>query len=146
MDIPKDNFVKSVKRLYLLMNRHIEDELKLYGLARSQFQVLYHISKAGNITQKKLQQAMQVEPATLTVIIDGLAKKGFLERVSDKTDKRINILQLTAEGKKLRKKIPSLHEIIEERMFHDFAETERKSVIALVEKIIKNLEGAKESK
>ena len=121
MDIKQNNSVKQIKRLYLLMNKHIERELKKYGLARSQFQVLYHIYQASKLTQKELQQTMQVEPATLTVIIDGLAKKGLLKRSENTSDKRSNFVVLTAKGKKLREKVPSLPEIIEKEMFASIA-------------------------
>jgi DNA-binding MarR family transcriptional regulator len=143
-DSSQQTIIRSIKRLYLLMNKHIEDELKLYGLARSQFQVIYFIDKSGSLSQKELQQVMQVEPATLTVIIDGLEKKGLLKRAENTTDKRSNVLQLTTEGEKLRKKIPLLHEIIEKRMFRDFSENKKKIGTKLIREMIQNLESEKE--
>jgi DNA-binding MarR family transcriptional regulator len=140
MDIPEQTVVRSIKRLYLLMNRHIEEILKQYGLARSQFQVLYFTNKVKSLTQKDLQTLMQIEPATLTVIVDGLAKKGLLERTENANDKRSKFLKLTSEGERLRKKIPSLHEIIENKMFAGITENKKKEGIKLMEQIIKNLE------
>lgn len=140
MDIPEQTVVRSIKRLYLLMNRHIEEILKQYGLARSQFQVLYFTNRAKSLTQKDLLTNMQIEPATLTVIIDGLVKKGLLERTENAKDKRSKYLRLTSEGEKLRKKIPSLHEIVEDRMFVGIAENKKKEGITIIEQIIKNLE------
>lgn len=146
MDIHPDNFVKSVKKLYLLMNKHIERELKAYGLARSQFQVIYFTNKAGEITQKELLQIMQVEPATLTVIIDGLAKKGLLKRSENKKDKRSNVIKLTRRGENVQKKVPSLHEIIEEKMFQTISKSDQKIVMRLISEISHNLETEYEEK
>ncbi len=140
MDTPQENFLKKIKRLYLLMNRHIEEELKIYGLARSQFQVLYFTNKKEKLTQKALQQLMQVEPATLTGIIDGLVKKGLLERIESKTDKRSNIIWLTHEGKKIQKKIPPLHEVIEATMFQNISENDKNKVMIIIEQAIQNLD------
>jgi DNA-binding MarR family transcriptional regulator len=142
MDVPEQTIVRSIKRLYLLMNRHIEEILKQYGLARSQFQVLYFTNKAKLLTQKELQAVMQVEAATLTVIVDGLVKKGLLARTENIKDKRSKSLQLTDEGEKLLKKIPSLHKIMEERMFQDIPEDKKKTGIKLIEQIIQNMEKA----
>lgn len=136
----EQNIVRNIKRLYLLMNRHIERELKKYGLARSQFQVLYYTHQAGKLTQKELLQFMQVEPATLTVIIDGLDKKGLLKRVENKTDKRSNVIQLTQKGEKLREKVPSLPEIMEKRMFHSVTKSNKELAIKIIEQMIQNLE------
>jgi DNA-binding MarR family transcriptional regulator len=143
-DTQQPNIIHGIKRLYLLMNKHIEDELKLYGLARSQFQVIYFIDRSQTLSQKELQQLMQVEPATLTVVIDGLVKKGLLKRIEDKTDKRAKVLQLTAEGKKLRKEIPKLHEILEKRVFRNFSENKKIIGIKFINEMIQNLEIAKE--
>ena len=134
------NFVRNVKRLYLLMSRHIEEELKIHGLARSQFQVMHYVHEERGLTQKVLQQKMKVEPATLTVIIDGLEKKDLLKRTESKTDKRVNILLLTEKGTTLRESIPSLHEIIEKRMFQGIAMNDQKVIKNFIDQMIKNLE------
>lgn len=139
-DKTQKNIVKSIKRLYLLMNKYIERELKKYGLARSQFQVLYFTHQGGKLTQKELQQSMQVEPATLTVIIDGLVKKGLLKRSENKTDKRSNFVFLTTKGEKLRSKIPSLPEIIEKRMFDGVLKSNKALGVKIIEQMIQNLE------
>lgn len=140
VDKKEQNVVKSIKRLYLLMNKHIDRELKKYRLARSQFQVLFYTHQAGKLTQKELQQIMQVEPATLTVIIDGLAKKGLLTRSENKMDKRSNFVLLTAKGEKVRTKVPSLPEIMEDRMFEKVAVKDRALAIKIIEHMTKNLE------
>ena len=140
MKTPKNTLIRSVKRLYLLMNYHIEEELKSYGLARSQFQVIYFLYQERKLSQKDLQIVMQVEPATLTVIIDSLEKKGLLKRVVSKTDKRSRTLQLTAKGQKLRESIPSINKIMETRMFRGIEAADKKQMKALFEKIIQNLE------
>jgi DNA-binding MarR family transcriptional regulator len=139
-DKTQQNIVKQIKRLYLLMNKHIERELKKHGLARSQFQVLFYTYQEGKLTQKELLEFMQVEPATLTVIIDGLEKKGLLRRSENKTDKRSKYLLLTEVGKKLREKVPSLPEIMEKKMFDSVKKSDKEATIQIVEKMIENLE------
>ena len=134
-----DNIVRKIKHLYLLMNYHIDEELKSCGLARSQFQVINFIYKTRKLPQKDLQEMMQVEPATLTGIIDTLEKKSLLARVENKTDKRSNTLQLTQKGKKLRESIPSINAIIERKMFQAITENDKKQTLNIIEKIIQNL-------
>lgn len=140
MAVIRQNFVKNLKRLYLLMNKHIEQELKKYGLARSQFQVIYFVHQHKIVTQKRLHQIMQVKPATLTVIIDGLVKKGLLTRSENVSDKRSKVIHLTAKGDNLRKKIPSLPEIIENRMFKNIQVENKKIALEIIEQMIQNLE------
>lgn len=139
-DTVNQTTVKKIKRLNLLMNKQIERELKKYKLARSQFQVIYYTHQVGTITQKELVKHMQVEPATLTGIIDGLVKKGILKRKENKVDKRSNVIVLTAKGERLQNRIPSLAEILETRMFHSVNISEITITIKTIEHMIANLE------
>lgn len=135
----ENNFIKNIKQLYLLMNHHIDDELQAYGLARSQFQVLYFVYRGGRLTQKELQEIMQVKAATLTGIIDSLTRKGLIERTENKQDKRSNILCLTQKGRRLGEKIPALHSVIEQRLFNNFSAVEKKMMVRLTGQMIDNL-------
>jgi DNA-binding MarR family transcriptional regulator len=140
MSVARQNIVKNIKRLYLLMNKHIERELKKYGLARSQFQVIYFVHQHKELTQKELLQIMQVKPATLTVIIDGLVKKDLLTRSENVSDKRSKIIHLTEKGNNLREKIPSFSEIIENRMLKNIPVDSKKIIQISIGQMIQNLE------
>jgi DNA-binding MarR family transcriptional regulator len=50
--------------------------------------------------------AMEVKASNLTLIIDGMVKKGWITRAKGSKDKRTNELKLTAEGEIIFKLIP----------------------------------------
>ena len=129
-----------VKRLYLLISQRIDDALKPHGIARSQWQVLSRVSRAGTLTQKDLQHAMCVESATLTGIVDVLATKGWLVRAESAEDKRVRTLALTPGGCARLEAIPDPYEIVETRMLRGVPDTERAKVHATLETMIHNLE------
>jgi DNA-binding MarR family transcriptional regulator len=129
-----------VKRLYLLISQRIDDALKPHGLARSQWQVLSRVRRAGMLTQKDLQHAMQVESATLTCIVDVLAAKGWLERLESVEDKRVRVLRLTPAGHDRLERIPDPYEIVETRMLQSVPEADRTKTHAVLETMIRNLE------
>lgn len=83
---------------------------------------------------------MQVEPATLTGIIDGLVKKGLLKRSENKVDKRSNFITLTQTGETLLAKIPKLSEIIEKRMFAGVTKANKETTTCVIEQMIQNLQ------
>ncbi len=129
-----------VKRLYMLISQRLNDALKPYGLARSQWQVLSRISRVDALSQKDLQHAMQVESATLTGIVDVLAAKGWVERLESPDDKRCRVLRLTPEGVELMGLIPDPYEIIETRMLGDVPGSDREQAERVLELMIHNLE------
>jgi DNA-binding MarR family transcriptional regulator len=129
-----------VKRLYLLVSQRIDDALKPHGLGRSQWQVLSRVSRAGTLHQKELQQAMQVEPATLTGIVDVLVAKGWLERSESAEDKRCRVLALAPEGKALLDAVADPYEAVETRLLLGMGAADRARADTLLETMIRNLE------
>jgi DNA-binding MarR family transcriptional regulator len=129
-----------VKRLYLLLSQRIDDALKPHGLGRSQWQVLYRVRRAGTLAQRDLQHAMQVEPATLTGVLDVLVAKGWLERSGSCEDRRCRLLQLSSEGLELLANVPDPYEFVETRMLDGVTDAERSGVETVLEHMISNLE------
>jgi DNA-binding MarR family transcriptional regulator len=129
-----------VRRLYMLISQRLNDALKPYGVARSQWQVLARVSAAGTLSQKDLQLSMQVESATLTGIIDVLAAKGWVERLESPEDKRCRVLRLTPAGDKLMASIADPYELVETSMLGDIPGRDRTQARRVLESMIRNLE------
>jgi DNA-binding MarR family transcriptional regulator len=129
-----------VKRVYMLISQRLNDALKPYGLARSQWQVLSRVSSAGTLSQKDLQRSMQVESATLTGIIDVLTAKGWVERLESPEDRRCRVLRLTPEGDTLMASIADPYELVEANMLGDIPEKDRTHARRVLESMIRNLE------
>jgi DNA-binding MarR family transcriptional regulator len=129
-----------VKRLHMLVAQRIEDNLKPFGVARSQWQVLRRVSLAGELSQKDLQHAMQIESATLTGIVDVLVTKGWLERLESPDDKRCRVLRLTGAGAELCARIPDPYAAVEMRMLSGVPAEDQARVLGALETMIRNLE------
>lgn len=135
-----DYLAYRTKRLYLLICQRIDDELKQHGVGRSQWQVLARVARSGTLTQKDLQQAMQIEAATLTCMVDSLAAKGWLERGESPEDKRVRVLRLTPAGSDHLHLIPDPYRTVETRMLRGMTEQQRADAQSLLEAMIDNLE------
>jgi DNA-binding MarR family transcriptional regulator len=128
------------KRLYLLICQRIDDALKPYGLGRSQWQIIARLARSGTLAQRELQQAMQIESATLTGIVDTLAAKGWLERTESTSDHRVRMLRLTPAGRERMGSIPDPYETVEHRMLGAIADDDRAQAQRVMEAMIRNLE------
>ncbi len=87
-----------VKRLAALVGIYVDRALREHGLGRSQWQVLSCLAKAGELSQRQLQSALLVEPATLTGIVDVLAEKGWVDRTEGTEDRRVRMVRMTSAG------------------------------------------------
>lgn len=129
-----------VKRLHLLASQRIDELLKEHKLARSQFQVLYLVDQADELAGKDLLAKLQVEPATLTGIVDTLEQKGWLIRMEDPKDRRIRLLKLTASGRKLMKSIPNPAAAVEKQMLATLTADQKHTLKHTLKHTINNLE------
>jgi DNA-binding MarR family transcriptional regulator len=129
-----------IKRLYLLQSQLIDESLRSHGLGRAQWQVLSQVRRAGELTQRALQEIMKVESATLTGIVDVLVAKGWLDRLEDSVDKRVRVLRLTATGHERWEEIPDPIGIVEKRMFRGIGREDRKLIEDGIERMVRNME------
>jgi len=79
--------------------------LSPYKLSVSQFRTLEALYKRGPLCQKDISEHVVKTTGNMTTVIDALEKKSLVRRVRDKNDRRRYNVELTAEGRKLVKKI-----------------------------------------
>ena len=78
-----------------LMRKRFEQNARDLGLTRSQGQVLVHLADNEGIHQGALADQLDVEPITLTRILDRLEEAGLIERLLYRQDRRVRLLRLT---------------------------------------------------
>ncbi len=72
-----------------------------YDLTIGQFGVLEALYHKGDMTVGEVQEKILSSSGTIPLIINNLAKRGYLVRVQDKNDRRRCILHLTQKGQEL---------------------------------------------
>ncbi len=96
------------KRCYLAGRAAMEAVLRPYDLGATQWYVLYQLAHDGPTMQRDLLRMLQVERATLSVVVGTLVRKELVEQVPDRVDHRQKLLRLTAAGSKLWSELPDL--------------------------------------
>jgi MarR family transcriptional regulator, organic hydroperoxide resistance regulator len=87
-----------IKRAYRNMTNLHDQKLLEYNLTTSQVGVLSLLWEKNGQTQKELAEKIGIRAASLTGIVDGMEKRGWLIRKIDSNDARIKRLFLTQEG------------------------------------------------
>lgn len=68
------------------------------GIHPSQFKLLMSVHHGG-MTPSDLADRMQVSLPTVSKMVSGLERRGWIERAADPADRRRTVLTLTAEGR-----------------------------------------------
>ena len=83
------------------LNRAVRGQVRpAAGLSMPQF-ILLRALRHGPVPAGQLAQRFGVSRPTITRTVDGLVKKGLVERHVDTDDRRVAMISLTAEGKAL---------------------------------------------
>ncbi|HEY8398540.1 MAG TPA: MarR family winged helix-turn-helix transcriptional regulator [Flavihumibacter sp.] len=72
------------------------------NLTIEQWSVLYHLWKKDGISQQELCNATFRDKPSITRLVDNLEKLKLVKRVSSKEDRRINMIYLTPEARKMQ--------------------------------------------
>ena len=73
----------------------LEMRLKNTGVYRSQHQILMILTDHTNLSQKELAERLYVSTATIAVSVKKLEQGGYITRIMDQNDNRMNKLCLT---------------------------------------------------
>jgi DNA-binding MarR family transcriptional regulator len=75
------------------------------GVTRAQWKVLFRLDRNPGLRQIELADMLDIEPITLSRIVDRLEESGLVERRADPTDRRAWRLHVTAAAQPLIAKL-----------------------------------------
>jgi DNA-binding MarR family transcriptional regulator len=116
-DQPQESVGAWAKRYYFAVRAMMESVLRPYDLGTTQYYVLYQLANAGPTRQRELVRMLQVERATLSVIVATLVRKGLVDQIPDSGDQRQRVLRITGAGMTLWEELPDPLALIREIAF-----------------------------
>jgi DNA-binding MarR family transcriptional regulator len=116
--------------------------LKPHDLTRASWYVLHHVSEAGEISQRRLQEMLGIESGSMAIIVDGLVRKGWLDRITSETDRRANYLRLTPRGLSRWKTVPNIESMLRKKLMREIMKEEEADAVSILKKVWTNLTGA----
>jgi len=99
-----NTYIKFIRAADSLSSR-INSRLIKTELSESQLNVLDALFHLGPLSQKDLGKKLLRSGGNITMVIDNLEKRKFVERKRGTKDRRIFTVHLTPEGKKLMEKV-----------------------------------------
>jgi len=139
MELPERNLGFLLHDVARLMRKRFEQNARGLGLTRSQCQVLAHLARNEGIQQSGLADILEVEPITLTRLLDRLEEAGFVERRAHATDRRIRQLYLTDKAHPLLDDIFTIGAATRGEALEGVAEEDRDRLFALLSSMKANL-------
>jgi DNA-binding MarR family transcriptional regulator len=126
-----------------VLRRLFDERVRDLGLTAAQARLLLSLERNPSENQAFYAERLEVEPITLTRIVDRMEDAGWLERRSDPADRRARILHLTDKATQIVNELQGIVEIMFEEMLAGMASGERKTLAALLDRIGENLSRAR---
>jgi MarR family transcriptional regulator for hemolysin len=81
-----------------------------FGMTRAKWAVLARLDRFEGLKQAELAEMLDLQPISLTRLLDGLAENGLIERRPDPDDRRAKRLFLTPAARPLLERLTALGE------------------------------------
>lgn len=132
IDIVLEEEMNSLRRtLKNLFAKEVENT----SLPISHLIVLGYLLDKDALSMKDISEHLCIKPSSATSLIEGMAKKGFVERIHSAEDRRLINIRLTPKAVLLTNKIKKEKVEIMKEKFGRLNNNEKKQLIRIVRKI-----------
>ncbi len=126
------------------LRRLFDERVRSLGLTGPQARLLLSLERAPDQNQAFYAERLDIEPITLTRIVDRLEDAGWIERQTDPADRRARILHLTDKSRSIVLRLRTGVEELSEDMLDGFDAGERRLFASLLDRIAANLVAARQ--
>jgi MarR family transcriptional regulator for hemolysin len=99
--------IKDVSRM---MGTYADQQGRILGVSRAQWTVLVRLERTEGLKQSELAEILDLQPISLTRLLDRLDENGLIERRADPNDRRVNRLYLKPAARPLLDQLATLSE------------------------------------
>jgi DNA-binding MarR family transcriptional regulator len=113
-------------------------------LAPAQFMTLLELWEKEGVTQKDLVLRLDVEQATMASTLNRMERDGLIARRPHPEDSRAQLIFLTPQAKSLKEQAITVAREVNATALSDLDDTEKKTLIALMPRVIRALQKRRE--
>jgi MarR family transcriptional regulator, transcriptional regulator for hemolysin len=101
-------FAFSLNDVARMLRTYADYKASQFGITRAQWVVLVRLDRFEGIKQSELAEMLDLQPITLTRLLDRLCDNGLIERRADPSDRRAKRLHLTPAARPMLERLGDL--------------------------------------
>ena len=125
-----------------LLRLYAEKQARRFGLTKAQWSVLAKLERTEGLKQTEIADLLEIQPITLTRLIDKLYELGLIERRSDDSDRRVNRLYLTEAARPLMLQLNGLRNELTQTALAGLSPADTNLLVAQLETVKNNVREA----
>jgi MarR family transcriptional regulator, lower aerobic nicotinate degradation pathway regulator len=112
------------------------EETRALGLTTVQYAALNMIDEVPDIDQARLSSMIAFDTTTLVKVLDRLTEKGLITRTRSQIDRRKQLLNATAQGREVVRKIQPMIDRAEHRILGPLTPSDRRKFMELLTQLV----------
>ncbi|MBZ9741354.1 MULTISPECIES: MarR family winged helix-turn-helix transcriptional regulator [unclassified Mesorhizobium] len=122
-----------------LMRKRFEARASGLGLSSAQWRLLVRVAKEAGVAQARLAELLEIEPISVSRLVDRMEEGGWIERRSDATDRRVRMIFPTEKANAAYADVKSLAGEVYEESLSGVSPEDRRVLIRALDVIVRNL-------
>lgn len=121
------------------MRRAFELRAETLGLSSAQWRLLVHVMREGQATQARLAELLEVEPISVSRLVDRMEAAGWVLRKADPADRRVRLVTPTDKMQATHAAIKAMAEDVYADALQGFSADQRADLMAALRRLTQNL-------
>ncbi len=138
-EIPKESLGFLLNDATRLIRRRFEARAAELGLTSAQWRLLVHLMRNGPMPQARLADLLEIEPISVSRLVDRMQEAGWVTRCPDPNDRRIRIVEVTPKTIETVAQAKSIADDIYTRAFVGMDPGAHDILLDLLRQVIANL-------
>ncbi|WP_270644438.1 MarR family winged helix-turn-helix transcriptional regulator [Merdimonas faecis] len=130
-----------ISQIKQLQDRIFERMLNENGIEISggQGRILFVLWKRDHLTISEISEQTSLAKNTVSVVVDGMVRKGIVERETNPSNRRQTIISLTDYAQSMREQYEVVSRQMNQLFYQGFSEQEQKEFESFLARILKTL-------
>ena len=137
----KPTIHRMLLRAFTAQRNRVRPAMSAIGLSPGQPKILDHLAHCERCIQKDLAAVCEIEPATVSKLVDGMESSGLVRREPSPADRRSGCVVITEKGRELQRKAEKEFAVIDSEELAGFTPEEAAAFHSYLSRLYKNLTG-----
>ncbi|MCA0012686.1 MarR family winged helix-turn-helix transcriptional regulator [Mesorhizobium sp. B292B1B] len=122
-----------------LMRKRFEARASGLGLSSAQWRLMVRVAKEAGVSQARLAELLEIEPISVSRLVDRMEEGGWIERRSDAADRRVRMIFPTPKASAAYAEVKSLAGEVYEESLTGVSPDDRRVLITALDAMAQNL-------
>ena len=122
-----------------LLRKRFEAKGSGYGLSAAQWRLMVRLVKEEGVAQARLAELLEIEPISVSRLLDRMEEGGWIERRQDASDRRVRMIFPTDKSRETFAAIKGVAGDVYDAALEGLSDEEKRILVKALETIVTNL-------